>query len=175
MREWNKKQNERNKTWFRFAVTDRKEHKEKIMDKYYTDLKKKKKTVNKMKWKKQKKNHTKSHTHLPILKLFIALLSLLVHSNVNACGTVVVNDGARAFHIFLSIVVNVVSIIWGVNYKFCNQNVNLTWSQIDANAKNILSHTNKHTHTITLTLNLWTINLIEEGRIIFDFFSVYLS
>lgn len=42
MREWNKKQNERNKTWFRFAVTDRKEHKEKIMDKYYTDLKKKK-------------------------------------------------------------------------------------------------------------------------------------
>lgn len=62
-----------------------------------------------------------------------------------------------------------------MNYKFCNQNVNLTWSQIDANAKNILSHTNKHTHTITLTLNLWTINLIEEGRIIFDFFSVYLS
>lgn len=119
--------------------------------------------------KKTKKN-TQNLIHIYRFWNFLSLFChyWCIQMWMHACT--VVNDGARAFHIFLSIVVNVVSIIWGVNYKFCNQNVNLTWSQIDANAKNILSHTNKHTHAITLTLNLWTINLIEEGRIIFDFF-----
>lgn len=92
---------------------------------------------------------------------------------IHACT--VVNDGVHAFHIFLSIVVNVVSIIWGVNYK---NFVIRTWIWHEAKlmpTRKTSSHTQTYTHTITRTLNLWTINHIEEGRIIFDFFSVYLS